>query len=130
MTDKVVILVTAASKDECHKIARHLVESKLAACVNITAPIESIYRWEGKIADDQEYQLIIKSTRELFPEIKAAISKLHSYHTPEIICLPIIEGSRNYLEWVGDSVKRASPPEDSAVPLTANPSPPKGRGES
>ena len=130
MTDKVVILVTAASKKECRKIARHLVESKLAACVNITAAIESIYRWEGKIADDQEYQLIIKSTRELFPEIKAAISKLHSYHTPEIICLPIIEGSRNYLEWVGDSVKRASPPEDSAAPLTPNPSPPKGRGES
>ena len=130
MTDKVVILVTAASKKECRKIARHLVEGKLAACVNITAPIESIYRWEGKIADDQEYQLIIKSTRELFPEIKAAISKLHSYHTPEIICLPIIEGSRNYLEWVGDSVKRASAPEDSAVPLTPSPSPPRGRGES
>jgi len=129
VTDKVVILVTAASKKECRKIARHLVEGKLAACVNITAPIESIYRWEGKIADDQEYQLIIKSTRELFPEIKAAISKLHSYHTPEIICLPIIEGSRNYLEWVGDSVKRASAPEDGTAPLTPNPPPPRERGE-
>ncbi len=107
MTDKVVVLVTAASKKECRKIARHLVESKLAACVNITQHIESIYRWEGKISDDREYQLIIKSTRELFPEIKAAISSLHSYHTPEIICLPIIEGSRNYLQWVGDSVKPA-----------------------
>ena len=108
MTDKVVVMVAAASKRECRKIARHLVETKLAACVNITQPIESIYRWEGKIADDHEYQLLIKSTRELFPEIKAAISKLHSYHTPEIICLPIIEGSRNYLQWVGDSVKAAS----------------------
>jgi periplasmic divalent cation tolerance protein len=108
MTDKVVILVTAASKKECRKIARHLVESKLAACVNIAAPIESVYRWQGKIAQEPEYQLFIKSTRELFPEIKVAISELHSYHTPEIICLPIIEGSRNYLQWVGDSVKRAS----------------------
>ena len=115
MTDKVVILVTAASKKECRKIAKHLVESRLAACVNITPPIESVYRWEGKIARDQEYQLFIKSTRELFPEIKAAVSKLHSYHTPEIICLPIIEGSRNYLQWVGDSVKAASPLEDEAA---------------
>jgi periplasmic divalent cation tolerance protein len=115
VTDKVVILVTAASKKECRKIAKHLVEAKLAACVNITPAIESVYRWEGKIARDQEYQLFIKSTRELFPEIKAAVSKLHSYHTPEIICLPIIEGSRNYLQWVGDSVKAASPLEDEAA---------------
>ena len=116
MTDKVVILVSAASIELCRNIAQQLVENKLAACVNITQPIESIYRWEGKIAQDQEYQLFIKSARDLFPEIKAAISKLHSYHTPEIICLPIIEGSRNYLQWVGDSVKPASPMEkDVAV---------------
>jgi periplasmic divalent cation tolerance protein len=114
MTDKVVILVTAASRKECRKIARHLVENKLAACVNITQRIESIYRWEGKIAHDPEYQLFIKSTRELFPEIKAAISELHSYHTPEIICLPIIEGSPNYLQWVSDSVKRASSAQSDA----------------
>jgi periplasmic divalent cation tolerance protein len=111
VTDKVVILVTAASQKECRKIAKHLVESKLAACVNITQPVESIYRWEGKIAHDREYQLFIKSTRELFAEIKAAISKLHSYHTPEIICLPVIEGSQNYLQWVGDSVKSAGAAE-------------------
>jgi len=108
MTDKVVVLVTAASKRECRKIARHLVEEKLAACVNITQPIESIYHWEGKIADDLEYQLLIKSTRDLFPEVKAAVSKLHSYHTPEIICLPIVDGSRNYLQWLSDSVKPAA----------------------
>jgi periplasmic divalent cation tolerance protein len=115
VTDKVVILVTAASKKKCRKIAKHLVETQLAACVNITQPIESIYRWEGKITHDQEYQLLIKTTRELFPEIKAAISELHSYHTPEIICLPIIEGSRNYLQWVGDSVKPASPVDKDAA---------------
>jgi len=112
MTDKVVVLVTAASRKECRKIAKHLVESKLAACVNITQSIESVYRWEGKISTDKEFQLFIKTTRELFPEIKVAISKIHSYHTPEIICLPIIEGSRNYLQWVGDSVKAASAVQD------------------
>lgn len=111
MTDKVVIMVTAASRRECRKIARHLVEAKLAACVNITQPINSIYRWEGKLADEKEFQILIKSTRDLFPEIKAAISKIHSYHTPEIICLPIIDGSRNYLLWIADSVKQPNPPE-------------------
>lgn len=110
MTDKVVIMVTAASRRECRKIARHLVDKKLAACVNITQPIESVYRWEGKIADEKEYLMLIKSTRELFPEIKLEISGLHSYHTPEIICLPIIEGSRDYLQWISDSVKPAAPP--------------------
>jgi periplasmic divalent cation tolerance protein len=70
--------------------------------------MESIYRWEGKIADEREFLLIIKSTRELFPEIKAAISKIHSYRTPEIISLPIIDGSRNYLQWLSDSVKPAA----------------------
>ncbi len=105
MTDKVVIMVTAASRRECRKIARHLVEAKLAACVNMTQPVESIYRWKGKLADDKEFLMLIKSTRALFPQVKAAISKIHSYHTPEIICLPIIDGSRNYLQWLGDSLK-------------------------
>jgi len=112
VTDKVVIMVTAASRRECRKIAKHLVEAKLAACVNITQPVESLYHWEGKIANDKELVLLIKSTRDLFPEIKAAISKIHSYHTPEIICLPIIDGSRNYLQWVGDSVKKPEPPSE------------------
>jgi periplasmic divalent cation tolerance protein len=107
VTDKVVILVTAATQEEGRKIARHLVESKLAACVNITQPIESVYHWQGKISTDTEYQLFIKTTRELFPEIKAAIRQLHSYETPEIICLPIVEGSQDYLQWIGDSVKPA-----------------------
>lgn len=111
MTDKVVIMVTAASKAECRKIARHLVELKLAACVNITQPIESIFHWEGKITQDKEYQLIIKSTRQLFPEIETAVSNLHSYHTPEIICLPILDGAANYLQWIGDSVKPAAQAE-------------------
>jgi periplasmic divalent cation tolerance protein len=106
MTDKIVVLVTAASLRESTKIARQLVEAKLAACVNITQPIRSIYRWQGKMADEREFLLIIKSTRELFPEIKAAVSKIHSYQTPEIISLPIIDGSENYLQWLSDSVKR------------------------
>ena len=103
MSGAIVILVTAANPDEGRKIARYLVENKLAACVNITQPIESFYSWEGKVAHETEYQLVIKSRRELFPEIEAAILKLHSYTTPEIICLPVVEGSRKYLQWLDDS---------------------------
>jgi periplasmic divalent cation tolerance protein len=105
MTDKVVILVTAGKLTEARKIARHLVDSKLAACVNVLPPVQSIYRWQGKVAVEKEFLLFIKSTRELFSELRAAILKLHSYTTPEIICLPIVDGSPEYLQWVGDSVK-------------------------
>jgi periplasmic divalent cation tolerance protein len=105
VTDKVVILVTAANQDESRKIARRLVEAELAACVNILPPIESVYRWQGQIAEEGEYLLIIKSDKALYAEIETEILKLHSYRTPEIICLPIVEGSRNYLQWISESVK-------------------------
>ncbi len=107
MTDKVVIMVTAGSRRECRKIARRLIEEKLAACVNITQPIQSLFRWEGKIDNSKEFLMFIKTNRDLFPQIKAEISLIHSYHTPEIICLPVIDGSPNYLQWIGDSVRPA-----------------------
>ena len=112
MTDKIVVLVTASSLRESKKIAKHLVDARLAACVNITAPAQSIYRWQGKVAEDKEFLLVIKSSRELFEEIKAAVAKLHSYSNPEIICLPIVDGSEDYLQWIGDSVKQPEEPDD------------------
>ena len=115
VTDKVLILVTTSTRRESRKIARHLVESRLAACVNITQAIQSIYHWEGKLADEREYLLLIKSTRDLFPEVRKTILKIHSYTTPEIICLPIVDGSQAYLRWVGESVKHSSQ-ADAVVP--------------
>ncbi len=112
MTDKIVVLVTASSLRESKKIAKHLVDARLAACVNITQPIQSIYRWQGKVTEDKEFLLVIKSSRELFEEIKAAVTKLHSYSNPEIICLPIIDGSQEYLQWNSDSVKQPKGPDD------------------
>ena len=112
MTDKIVVLVTASSLRESKKIAKHVVDARLAACVNITAPAQSIYRWQGRVTEDKEFLLVIKSSRELFEEIKAAVSKLHSYRTPEIICLPIIDGSQEYLQWISDSVKQPKGPDD------------------
>ncbi len=115
MTDKIVILVTAGSLRESKKIARHLVEERLAACVNIAAPVQSLYRWKGKVNEDREFLMVIKSSRELFGEIQAAIRKLHSYTTPEIICLPIVDGSPDYLQWIADSVQQVSEPPESAA---------------
>ena len=105
MTDKVVILVTVGKLVEAKRIARQLVDSKLAACVNILPPVQSIYRWQGKVAVDKEFLMFIKSTRELFSELRDAIFKLHTYTMPEIICLPIVDGSPEYLQWMDDSVK-------------------------
>jgi periplasmic divalent cation tolerance protein len=115
VTDKVVILVTAANREESRKIARHLVEAHLAACVNILPPIESVYRWQGQIAEEGECLLVIKSARALFAEIETEILKLHSYRTPEIICLPIVDGSRNYLQWISQSLRPVSGEEKKGV---------------
>jgi len=108
VTDKVLILVTAPNRRECRKIARHLVEKRLAACVNISPPIQSIFRWKSKLQEEKEFQLVIKSTRDLFPEVCREILKTHSYKIPEIICLAIVDGSRDYLNWLGESVKKAN----------------------
>lgn len=108
MTDNVVIMVTASSRRECRKIARRLIDEKLAACVNITQPIQSVYRWEGKVEQGKEFLMFIKTRRDVFPRVRTEISLVHSYHTPEIICLPIIDGSANYLQWISDSVRPAA----------------------
>lgn len=111
MTDKVVILVTAGKLAEAKRIAKQLIESQIVACVNITPPVQSIYRWQGRIAQEQEVLMIIKSTRELFPDVAAAVRKIHSYKTPEVICLPIVDGTEEYLSWIEDSVKQREAPK-------------------
>jgi periplasmic divalent cation tolerance protein len=107
MTDKIVVLVTASSQEECEKIARYLVEHRLAACANITGPVRSIYRWEGKLQTQQEFLMLLKSTRELFESIQEGVLRLHSYGTPEVVCLPIIDGSPEYLNWITESVEQS-----------------------
>ena len=104
MTDKIVVLVTAGNADEAKRIARALVEQRLAACVNLMNPVESVYRWEGKVAEDAEVLLVVKTSRALFGEVRRVVEQLHSYHVPEVICLPIIDGSPNYLNWLAESL--------------------------
>jgi periplasmic divalent cation tolerance protein len=104
MTDKRIVLTTASSEEEAQKIARYLVESRVAACVNIVAQIASIYRWQGKIEESREWLLIVKTTAAASGQVRQAITELHSYDVPECICLSIEDGSPNYLQWIAESV--------------------------
>jgi periplasmic divalent cation tolerance protein len=103
MTDKRIALTTTASEEEARKIARHLVERRLAACVNIIPQIMSIYRWQGKIEEAREWLLLIKTTAAAFAQVREAIIELHPYDLPECICLTIEDGSPNYLQWIAES---------------------------
>jgi periplasmic divalent cation tolerance protein len=109
LSGKIVVLVTCGSLDEGRRIGRALVEQRLAACVNVAhAPVESIYRWKGKVEAANEFLLIIKTVRSRFGRLEDAVKRLHSYETPEIIALPIEKGSRDYLSWISDSVRSVS----------------------
>jgi len=98
-----VVLVTAASRDEAVAIAQSLIQEGLAACVGMI-PIQSIYVWEGKTHQDDEWQLIIKTRLDCFRDLEAAVQKIHSYDVPEIIALPILAGSQPYLDWMATQV--------------------------
>ena len=100
MTDKIVVLSTSSSIEEAEKIARVLVEERLAACVNVLPGLRSFYRWKGAVEDSAEWLLLIKSSRGQFEKLKTALEKLHSYEVPEVIALPIVDGSKNYLLWL------------------------------
>ena len=105
MTDKRIVLSTAGSEEEAQKIARHLVEQRLAACVNIIPRIESIYRWQGKVESSQERLLLIKTTAERFPAVRDAVRELHSYELPACIAISVEDGSADYLQWIDVSMK-------------------------
>ncbi|MFH1459296.1 MAG: divalent-cation tolerance protein CutA [Candidatus Omnitrophota bacterium] len=101
---EVVILITASSADEANMLAEKLVELKLAACVN-TTKVNSLFHWQGKIDKAEETLLIVKSKSELLEELETIVKKYHSYEVPEIIALPIVAASNNYLKWINNSVK-------------------------
>jgi periplasmic divalent cation tolerance protein len=104
MSDKKIVLTTAGSREEAEKIAHALVERRLAACVNIVGPIHSVYRWQGNVETAAEELLLIKTTAAQFDAVARAIRELHSYELPECIQLPIESGSKEYLEWIEQSV--------------------------
>lgn len=111
MTDKRIVLTTAGSEEEARKIARTVIERQLAACVNIVPQVRSIYRWQGKVEETQEWLLIVKTTAAAFDKVRRAIAALHSYDLPECICLPVEDGSAEYLNWITESVQNKKPGE-------------------
>lgn len=105
MTDKVLVLISCGNLGEARRIARQLVRTRLAACVNLLkARVESTYRWKGKVKTANEYLLLVKSSRKLFSALGAEIERLHSYDVPEVIAVPIARGSRRYLSWLDRSL--------------------------
>ncbi len=108
--DVVVVLVTCATAEDAARIARHVVEGRQAACVNILPQIRSIYRWEGKIEDDAEQLLIMKTTREMFEALSTAVREVHPYAVPEVIAIPVTDGYDGYLRWVLENVGSVQEP--------------------
>lgn len=101
MSEYIVVFCTVPDKKTGRAIAKSTVKDKLAACVTISGPVVSCYSWKGKIEDDQEWLLIIKTQSSLFLQLEEKIKALHPYEVPEIIALPIVHGHSAYLDWLG-----------------------------
>jgi periplasmic divalent cation tolerance protein len=97
---EIIVLMTAPKEEEAARIAKALVENKLAGCVNIIRNVRSIYRWQGKIEDDKEVLLVAKTRNSLFKRLAKKVKELHSYAVPEIIALPVVGGETDYLKWL------------------------------
>ena len=100
MTGHIIVYITVPSPEEGKKIAKALVEKRLAACVNIVPGLRSIYHWQEKICDEKELLLIAKTRDTLFERLEHEVKSIHSYKVPEIIALPIVKGSKEYLDWI------------------------------
>lgn len=96
----IVVYITAPNEDEAARMAKELVEARLAGCVNIIRNIRSIYSWQGRIEDEPEVLMVVKTQKSLFEELSKKVRELHSYSVPEIIALPIVEGSQDYIRWL------------------------------
>ncbi|HTS27122.1 MAG TPA: divalent-cation tolerance protein CutA [Bryobacteraceae bacterium] len=104
MTDKIVILNTCPSEEEAERLARLLVDSRLAACVSIIPRTRSFYHWKGAIECAEEFLLLIKSRRDLFDSVRTCVEGAHSYEVPELLAIPVVEGAANYMSWLENSL--------------------------
>jgi periplasmic divalent cation tolerance protein len=100
--DTIVVFITAPNEEEASNIAKTLVQERLAGCVNIVKEIRSIYMWEGNIEDEKEVLMIAKTQKSLFESCSKRVKELHSYTVPEIIAMPVVAGSEDYLRWLKD----------------------------
>ena len=100
-----IVLVTCGSRAEARKIAKALVEKRLAACVNLfSAPVESVYRWKGAVEKAREWLLMIKTSGKQLKKLEEEVKRLHSYETPEFLVVGVAGGSKEYLSWLGESL--------------------------
>jgi len=104
LTGILVVFTTFDKAEDARRMARSLLQKRLSACIQILGPIRSFYRWKGKEEEAEEWLCLIKTTQELYPELEAVILEQHPYETPEIVALPVVRGSRGYLEWVRQEV--------------------------
>jgi periplasmic divalent cation tolerance protein len=98
----VIVMVTTSSKQEAEKIAQNLLNERLIACANIVGPVTSIFHWSDKMEKSEEYLILLKSHQDLFRKLEETVRALHSYKVPEILVLPIVDGSKKYLDWLDD----------------------------
>lgn len=117
MTEKIVVISTCGSEEEAVRIAHRLVEERVAACVNLIPRIHSVYRWQGKVEDSVEWMLVVKTSRHRFAALRTVLEAAHSYELPEVLALPIVDGSPNYLAWLDGELDPAlnsgpTPPEE------------------
>jgi periplasmic divalent cation tolerance protein len=104
MDEYVVVLVTVGNAEEADRISQALVEERLAACCTRIPAVRSVYRWEGRVCDEEEVLLVIKTRRGVWDRLTSRVHELHSYDMPEIIALPLVAGSERYLRWISDNV--------------------------
>lgn len=107
MTDKIVVFSTCGSQEEAERLARGLLEAHLAACVNVIMQIRSFCWWKGKIEESGEWLLMIKTSQALFDRVRTLLESSHSYELPEVLALPVVEGSPNYLAWLDKELEVA-----------------------
>jgi len=107
MTDKIIIYSTCSDLKEAQSLATHLVEQHLAVCVNIVRGVDSYYWWKGKVEQQAEVMLVIKTSRGLFDKVRAEWERLHTYEIPELVAVPIVEGAVNYLNWMETELAKA-----------------------
>lgn len=104
MSQYLQVTTTTSSEQEARRIAAALVERRLAACVQVLGPIESHYRWQGKLEQAREWLCLAKTEASRFPDLEATVGELHSYEEPELVATPIVAGSTGYLDWIGESL--------------------------
>lgn len=104
MPEYIQVLTTVGSEEEAERIGTALLEQRLAACVQTVGPIVSRYRWQGKLEQEREWQCLAKTETRLYEKVEAAIRAAHSYDEPEILAIPVLSGSKGYLDWISDNV--------------------------